>query len=109
MTLGGGRRQAPHLLHAERLARRPGRELVDLSGKDELVLADEVDQRPARIGARTHAARLEALHDPAHDIPLRHLPGEDVADLRAGLRKRRVLPYLLADELRTVPGAGARR
>src|SRR6476619_7019819 len=76
----------------------------DLAGEDQLVVADEVEQRLAGVAAHLDAALLKALRDPADCVLLADLPGEDVAHLRARFGQRSVLLDLRADEAEHGPG-----
>src|SRR4029078_7827374 len=85
LRLRGRCRELLHLLDAERLSRRPRRQLVDLAGADQLVVADQGEPRLASVAPHLDAALLKALRDPADCVLLADLPGEDVAHLRARL------------------------
>src|SRR4029078_9263730 len=80
------------------------RELCDPAGEEQLVVADEVEQRLAGVAAHLDAALLKALRDPADCVLLADLPGEDVAHTRARLGERSVLLDLRADEAEDGPG-----
>jgi len=92
------RRQALHLLDADRLARGPRRELVYLACEHELVVADDVEERLARVAPGLDVPSAKALGDPCDGLLLADLPGEDGAELRHGLRERRILLHLFRDE-----------
>ena len=51
----------------------PGRELVDLGRELVEVVADQLDQQPARLGVALSSAELELLADPAREAAVRHL------------------------------------
>ena len=70
------------------------------------VLADQLDERAARLAGRLHAVAGELLGDPLRQLALAHLVDEELAGLRAGLRERRVLAELLGDEREHGVGRG---
>ena len=92
----------PHLV-------RPGpeRELVDLPGELVRVVADELEQGTARLGRDPDAVPGELVGDPLRQRALRDLVDENLACLRARLRKLRVLAELARDE-RKDRGRGGR-
>ena len=97
--LGASRHELGDLALGEALARRPGRELVDLRRKLLGVLADELDDGPGGLGVDLHAALGELRLDPARQVglaaPLREVVEEDLACLRDRLGERRVALDLL--------------
>ena len=60
-------------------AGRPGGELVDLALQLVEVVADHLDERPARVGVGLRAVAAELLGDPLGQLALRHVVGEHLA------------------------------
>ena len=90
--VGERRRKEVHLVDADRLARRPRRNLVDLERERELVLADDVARVPRRRrgSAATPRSRKRSATHPASPR-LSTSQTRSVACLRTRLRERRVL------------------
>ena len=87
--------------HADRLALRPGRDLVDLVREPvEIVLADVLDQERARVRLGLHAGLPEALRDPGDPASL-----GDVVD-RAGRRPSRTPSRSRASFFTSSPTSG---
>ena len=72
------------------LARGPRRELVDLGRQRVEVVADELDERAARLGLGGRAEARELLADPRRYRPLRHVVHEHLAGLLDRFSERRV-------------------
>src|SRR5665809_75016 len=96
---GRSRTQELDLALADRLACRPGRELVHLLGERvEILLPDELEEQGAGLRLGSDSALRELLGDPALYRLLRHRKLEDGARFRALLPEGRRLPDGLADE-----------
>ena len=108
--VGDRRDELLDLGHADRLALRPGRDLVDLVREAvEILLADVLDQERARVRLGLDAGLPEALGDPGDPASLGDVVEQQVAALRARLRDRRVLLHLEPDEREHGVGRGRRQ
>ena len=99
------RREPAHLVDAERLAARPGHELVDLEVEQQLLVADDLPQRVAGVPPDLDPALAEALRDPRVEV-LADGVDEDVPDLGDRLAERRVRLQLLPHQAEHRPGRG---
>ena len=105
-----GRDELLDLGGADLVARRPRRELVDLRRELVEVVADQLDQQPARLGVARGAAQLELLADPA-------ARGHGSARRRAAPRRGPATALAIgasffsspATSASVVPGSGAAR
>ena len=85
---------------------RPGRELVDLARELVQVVADELGEQAAGLRLGLRLVQLELVGDPACDRLHDDVPDQQLALRRDGLRERRVLLQLAADERERRPGRG---
>ena len=82
----------------DRLAARPGRQLLDLGSKVAEVVADRFDEGAAGIPVGRRAEPRELLAYPLRKLLLLHVVGEDVTGLLDGLCERGVELDAVADE-----------
>ena len=105
--VGERRDELLDLGHADRLALRPGRDLVDLVREPvEIFLADVLDQERARVRLGLHPGLPEALGNPGDPAALGDVVDQQVAGLRTRLRDRSVLLDLEPDEREHGVGRG---
>ena len=91
------------------VAAGPRCELLDLARELVEVVADDLDERAARLLVRLRAEPAELLADPLWQLSLRHVVREQLARLRDRLRERRVGLQLARDECEHGVGGGAAR
>ena len=92
------RREPLHVAIGDRLAVGPDRELLDLGRELVHVVADELEQRAARLRIRLRVLQAELLRHPLGERALRHVVGQDVPHLRDRLAERGVRLHLGRDE-----------
>ena len=97
------------LADTNRVASRPGRDLVHLGCQLLRILAHDLDEQANRFRVDGHAAFGELFRHPLGHAPFRHVVHEHIPRLRARLAERRVLLELGSHEREHSVGSGTRQ